>query len=36
MAMAASKSVDSVPETGEIGGQLASEERLSMDQPVVQ
>ena len=34
--MAASKSVDSVPETGEMGGQLASEERLSMDQPVVQ
>lgn len=34
--MAASKSVDSVPETAEMGGQLASEERLSLDQPVVQ
>ena len=36
VAMAASKSVDSVPETAKTDGQIASEERLVMDQSVVQ
>lgn len=34
-ALAASRSVDSAPETAGMGGQLASEERLSVDQPPI-